>query len=206
MRRGGHAAKLLRNALQVETMVERQAHDNAASAFCVDTERARRGGEQPDAQRVDERRCRGGHWSETVDESSSSLIELRLVDARGKLLIAAQPEALVAEHGDTDRRRYREISSTLRSVDARLGTYIARLRRFQSGKDSEAQEKGSGWDLKSLLELLARQASLGVCPGDDIPIMHACEEAIRNFDGALSEDPWPLIGRARQQLAMARLR
>jgi hypothetical protein len=123
----------------------------------------------------------------------------RLIELRAAVRVAAF-------HDDLKRRRYREISSTLRSIDARLGTYITRLQRFHNGEDSEAQEEGSHWDLKSLLDLLARNASLGLRADDDIPSMQACEEAIRNFDGALSEDLWSLIGRARQQLAMAHLR
>jgi hypothetical protein len=124
----------------------------------------------------------------------------------GRLIQLHAAVRVAAFHEDLKRRRYREISSTLRSIDARLGIYIARLRRFQSGEDSEARDKGSRWDLKSLLELLARKSSYGLRADDDIPMMQACEEAIRNFDGALSEDLWSLIGRARQQLAMARLR
>lgn len=124
----------------------------------------------------------------------------------GRLIQLQAAVRVAAFHEDLKRRRYREISSTLRSIDARLGIYIARLRRFQNGEDSEAQDKGSRWDLKSLLDLLARKASLGLRADDEIPSTQACEEAIRNFDGALSEDLWSLIGRARQQLAMARLR
>jgi hypothetical protein len=122
----------------------------------------------------------------------------RLIELRGAIGVAAF-------HDDLKRRRYREISSTLRSIDVRLGAYIARLRRFQNGEGSEGEVEGSRWDLKSLLDLLARKASLSLHAADEIPTMQACEEAIRNFDSALSEDLWSLIGRARQQLAMARL-
>jgi hypothetical protein len=124
----------------------------------------------------------------------------------GRLIELQAAVRVAAFHEDLERRRYREISSTLRSIDARLGAYIARLGRFQNGADSETHFQGSRWDLKSLLNLLRRKASLSVSADDDIPIMQACEEAIRNFDGTLSQDLWSLIGRAKQQLAMARLR
>lgn len=124
----------------------------------------------------------------------------------GRLIELQAAVRVAAFHEDLKRRRYREISSTLRSIDARLGTYLARLGRFQSGKDAETHDKGSHWDLMTLLDLLRRTVPLGVPADDDTPILQACEEAIRNFDGALSEDLWSLIGRAKQQLAMARLR
>jgi hypothetical protein len=120
----------------------------------------------------------------------------------GRLIELRAAVGVAAFHDDLKRRRYREISSTLRSIDVRLGTYIARLRRFQNGEGSGAQNERSRWDLKSLLDLLARKASLSLHASDEIPAMQACEEAIRNFDSALSEDLWSLIGRARQQLAM----
>jgi hypothetical protein len=124
----------------------------------------------------------------------------------GRLVELQAAVRVAAFHEDLKRRRFREISSTLRSIDARLGTYIARLGRFQNGEDSEAQDKGSHWDLKSLLNLLRRKATPDLSADDRIPIMQACEEAMRNFDGALSEDLWSLIGRAKQELAMVRLR
>lgn len=124
----------------------------------------------------------------------------------GRLIELRSAVRVAAFHDDLKRRRYREIASTLRSIDTRLGTYIARLQRFQSGEDSDAQHEGTSWDLKSLLDLLARKASVGLRAGDETAFRQDCEEAIRNFDGALSDDLWSLIGRARQQLAMARLR
>jgi hypothetical protein len=126
-------------------------------------------------------------------------------DLVGRLVELQAAVQVAAFHDDLKRRRYREISSTLHSIDSRLGTYIARLRRFQNGEDPEAQGKGKHCDLRMLLDLLARQAPFGLRTDDEISVIDACEEAIRNFDGALSEDLWSLIGRARQQLAMARL-
>jgi hypothetical protein len=119
----------------------------------------------------------------------------RLVELQAAIRVAAF-------HHDLDRRRYRELASTLRSIDGRLGTYIARLRRFQTGEDPDSPAEGPRWDLRRLLELLARDDSPGAS-SDALPITHACEEAIRNFDSALSENLLSLIGRAKQQLMMA---
>jgi hypothetical protein len=123
----------------------------------------------------------------------------RLIELRASVSVAAF-------HDDLKRRRYRDIASTLRSIDTRLGTYIERLQRFQEGNLAETPHQGGRWDLKSLLDILAKKSSLDLRADDGTPITQACEDAIRNFDGALSADLWSLIGRARQQLTMARLR
>lgn len=121
----------------------------------------------------------------------------------GHLVELRSSIGVAAFHHDLDRRRYRELASTLRSIDERLGTYIARLKRFQTGEDLMAPGEGTRWDLRGLLDLLSRDSSQGAGSGDDVQMLHACEEAIRNFDSALSEDLLSLIGRAKQQLMMA---
>jgi hypothetical protein len=120
----------------------------------------------------------------------------RLVELRAAIKVAAF-------HHDLHRRRYREIASTLRSIYERLGTYIVRLRRFQDGDDQESPGDRPRWDLKRLLDLLGRGNSAATGADDGVQIDDACEEAIRNFDSALSEHLLSLIGRARQQLMMA---
>ncbi len=94
-RRRGHAAKLVGDALQIEAVIEGQADHDAAAALGFDAERPGGGGEQAHAQRVDERRRRCGHRPESIDEPPRPLVQFRLARARGKLLVAAQPEALV---------------------------------------------------------------------------------------------------------------
>ena len=124
----------------------------------------------------------------------------------GRLIELRASVSVAAFHDDLKRRQYREISYTLRSIDIRLGTYIAQLQRFEEGNVVDTRHEGARWDLKSLLDLLAEKSSLELRADDRTPITRACEDAIRNFDGALSADLWTLIGRARQQLTMARLR
>jgi hypothetical protein len=65
------------------------------------------------------------------------------------------------------------------------------------------------WDLRTVLDLLksaAAQLSQEEQPTDGVAdLSEACEEAIRNYDRALSLALVQLIGHARQDLAMERL-
>jgi hypothetical protein len=141
-------------------------------------------------------------------------LTLRLAEWRGVVQGAAFNPAL-------KHRRYRVLASTLRSIDDPLRRYIDRLRHLQEGdfsgvrelarpmqpgKTSEVGARDQQWDLRTVLELLKLMAvQLGEVgtfgegladPGE------ACEEAIRNYDRALSLALVHLIGLARQDLAM----
>lgn len=118
------------------------------------------------------------------------------------------------------RRRYRLLASALRSIDDPLGRYIERLSRLQGEKiggapalvppmRAETFAKDRQWDLKTVLELLklvAVQLGKDGKSGEGLEDPRdACEEAIRNYDRALSLALVQLIGHARQDLAMERL-
>jgi hypothetical protein len=144
-------------------------------------------------------------------------LTLRLVEWQGKIQGAAFNGAL-------KHRRYRVLASTLRSIDDPLSRYIERLYRLQDGYDNDVsrfvrpvQTEGNPeiptpdrkWDLTTVLGLLKSVAarlgeenSLGEGLADP---REACEEAIRNYDRALSLALVHLIGFARQDLAMERL-
>jgi hypothetical protein len=155
-----------------------------------------------------------------IDQASTyctdGRLTLRLAEWQGIIQSAAFNRVL-------KHHRYRVIASTLRSIDDPLGRYIKRLYRLQdeytSGVSEYAQLLQTGgvpdssardrrWDLAAVLELLKSVASLGE---DDKPVegiadpSEACEEAIRNYDRALSLALGHLIGHARQDLAMERL-
>lgn len=138
----------------------------------------------------------------------------RLAEWHGAIEEAAFNRAL-------KHRRYRTLASTLRSIADPLGRYIDRLYHLQDAGIVDTREPAGSipnlvtsensfhdrkWDLKAVLELLkivARRLAdkdgprEGLAdPGD------ACEQAIRNYDRALSLSLVHLIGHARQELAM----
>ncbi len=116
-------------------------------------------------------------------------------------------------------RKYRTLVSTLRSIDDPLKRYVQRLYHLQSSISdpiSSAQSDDAAesvpddreWDLRTVLFLLK---SIAVqVPDDELseaaadPI-EACEQAMRNYDRALSLSLVHLIGYARQDLAMETL-
>ncbi len=144
-------------------------------------------------------------------------LTLRLVEWRGIVQGAAFNRALKP-------RRYRVLASTLRSIDDPLRRYIERLNRLQDRFASrvfefaqpmraeqvpEVHARDQRWDLGTVLELLKSVAVR--LAEDDKPSegladpREAREEAIRNYDRALSLALAHLIGHARQDLAMERL-
>lgn len=144
-------------------------------------------------------------------------LALRLAEWQGIIQSAAFNRAL-------KHRRYRVLASVLRSIDDPLGRYIERLYRLQheyasgiskfarpmqTGDSPESPAHDQQWDLTTVLELLkwvmsrlVENDKLGEGPADP---KDACEEAIRNYDRALSLALVHLIGFARQDLAMERL-
>jgi hypothetical protein len=144
-------------------------------------------------------------------------LTLRLAEWRGVIQSAAFNRAL-------KHRRYRVLASTLRSIDDPLRRYIERLYRLQdrdagsvpefaqpmqTEEVTEIPAYDQQWDLRTVLDLLksvavrlAEEEKLGEGLADP---REACEEAIRNYDRALSLALAHLIGHARQDLAMERL-
>jgi hypothetical protein len=118
-------------------------------------------------------------------------------------------------------RRYRALASTLRSIPEPLKRYIDRLYHLQDGDAAHVSElvlptsisvisknnfTDRRWDLRAVLELLRAEAfQLGegniLDQGLTDP-SEACEQAMRNYDRALSLSLAHLIGHARQELAM----
>jgi hypothetical protein len=143
-------------------------------------------------------------------------LTLRLAEWRGIIEAAAFNHAL-------KHRRYRALASTLRSIDDPLRKYIQRLYHLENGADGSVSNGGypqfgdtpesvphdRKWDLRTVLDLLksaAAQLSQEEQPTDGVAdLSEACEEAIRNYDRALSLALVQLIGHARQDLAMERL-
>jgi hypothetical protein len=143
-------------------------------------------------------------------------LTLRLAEWRGVIQGAAFNRIL-------KRRRYRILASTLRSIDDPLRRYVERLYHLQgeevlnvsslvqpeqTGNNSESLVYDQQWDLRTVLELLKLMAAQ---PAENqfgeglMDPSEACEEAIRNYDRALSLALVQLIGHARQDLAMERL-
>jgi hypothetical protein len=138
----------------------------------------------------------------------------RLAEWHGAIQEAAFNRAL-------KHRRYRALVSTLRSIGDPLRRYIDRLYYMQGGDVTYVRELGyptqtsvtssdpshdGRWDLRAVLDLLMALAAqlaeeTGSCEGLADP-RHACEQAIRNYDRALSLSLVHLIGHARQELAM----
>lgn len=139
-------------------------------------------------------------------------LALRLDEWRGVIEGAAFNRAL-------KHRKYRTLVSTLRSIDDPLKRYVQRLYHLQSSISnpiSSAQTDDAAgpvpddreWDLRTVLVLLKSIAAQ--VPDDELsegaadPI-EACEQAMRNYDRALSLSLVHLIGYARQDLAMETL-
>ncbi len=143
-------------------------------------------------------------------------LTLRLAEWRGVIQSAAYNPYL-------KQRRYRSLASTLRSIDDPLKRYIERLYLLQGNANevpeyTQALETGQvpgsaiddqRWDLRAVLELLdfvsakvAKHEQHCLTRADP---MDACEEAIRNYNRALSLTLAQLIGHARQDLAMEHL-
>jgi len=129
-------------------------------------------------------------------------LTLRLVEWRGAIQATAFNETL-------KHRRYRDLASTLRSIDDPLERYIARLWRLQTENAPEVPAENKLWDLRTVLVLLTLISDRVTGPGamdKALPSPRkACEEAIRNYNRALSLALAQLIGHARQDLAMDRL-
>ncbi len=143
-------------------------------------------------------------------------LALRLDEWRGAIESAAFSRAF-------NHRRYRTLTSTLRSINDPLTRYIQRLYHLQDGSSSsvgdlvhpaqfsdapESLPHDRKWDLRTvlkLLKLIAFQLAEDEF-SDGVPdLREACEQAIRNYDRALSLALVHLIGHARQDLAMERL-
>jgi hypothetical protein len=133
---------------------------------------------------------------------TNEMLTLSLVDARGEIQSAAFNRTL-------KHRRYRVLCSTLRSIDDPLGKYIERLKHLQAADAPEAPAHDQQWDLRTVLELLksmnAQLANHGDTGKDLSTVGEACEEAIRNYNRALSLVLTQLIGHAKQDLALDRL-
>lgn len=133
---------------------------------------------------------------------TNEMLTLRLVDARGEIQAAAFNKTL-------KHRRYRVLSSTLRSIDDPLGKYIERLEHLQATDSPEVPTQDQQWDLRAVLELLkfmnAQLAKHGDTGKGHLNIKEACEEAIRNYNRAVSLALTQLIGHARQDLALDHL-
>ncbi len=143
-------------------------------------------------------------------------LALRLNEWRGAIESAAFSRAL-------DNRRYRTLASVLRSINDPLGRYIQRLNYLQGGSGVDVcgpadQEQAGGaresflgdrmWDLGAVLELV-KSTAFRLPESEFVDgaarVRAACEQAIRNYDRALSLALVHLIGHARQDLAMERL-
>lgn len=129
-------------------------------------------------------------------------LTLCLVEWRGAIHAAAFNDTL-------KHRRYRDLASTLRSIDDPLERYIARLWRLQAEDAPEVPAENKLWDLKTVLVLLTLVSGHPTGHGVMNEVLpsprKACEEAIRNYNRALSLALAQLIGHARQDLAMDRL-
>jgi hypothetical protein len=141
---------------------------------------------------------------------------LRLNEWRGEIESAAFNHAL-------KHRRYRTLASTLRSINDPLGRYIKRLYALQDVSSASVRdlvlpvEVGDGpeslpgdrkWDLRTVLGLvksISFQLSEDKFSDGSVSLREACEQAIRNYDRALSLTLVNLIGHARQDLSMERL-
>jgi hypothetical protein len=139
-------------------------------------------------------------------------LALRLDEWRGVIEGAAFNRAL-------KHRKYRTLVSTLRSIDNPLKRYVQRLYHLQisisdpisSAKIDDAAKSvldDREWDLRTVLVLLKSMAAQvsddELSEGAADPI-EACEQAMRNYDRALSLSLVHLIGYARQDLAMETL-
>jgi hypothetical protein len=120
-------------------------------------------------------------------------------------------------------RKYRALASALRSINDPLGRYIQRLGNLQFGNGGSSQDLAypaqvrdvvepltgdRQWNLRTVLELLkpvADQASEDELGERASNVREACEQAMRNYDRALSLALAHLIGYARQDLAMEAL-
>jgi hypothetical protein len=101
--------------------------------------------------------------------------------------------------------RYRGTASNLRSLDNRLSEYISRLKALQS-EETETRTAPDGdirWDLRTVIDYMEDSIKRGTLDGEYLAEM--IEEAIRNFDGNLSETIFNLVGSTRVQLVLARL-
>ena len=106
------------------------------------------------------------------------------------------------------QRKYRTLTSVLRSINDPLNRYVLRLEYLQGGGRYNVPESAPGdrkWDLRTALDLVKSmafpfQADTVVKGAADV--RHACEQAIRNYDRALSLSLAHLVGMARQDLAM----
>lgn len=139
-------------------------------------------------------------------------LALRLDEWRGVIESAAFNRAL-------KHRKYRSLVSTLRSIDDPLKRYIQRLYHLQSnvsdpidssqtGDAAESVLDDRGWDLRTVLVLLksiAVQILDDQLSEDAADPIEACEQAMRNYDRALSLSLVHLIGYAQQDLAMETL-
>jgi hypothetical protein len=137
----------------------------------------------------------------------------RLSEWRGAIQSAAFSHTL-------KHRRYRALASTLRSIDEPLKRYIEHLYTLQNRyrdndddfthltpiADTLELPTDQRWNLATVLDLLrpAMQAHARIDDsGNDLSRgREACEEAIRNYDRALSLTLAHLVGHARQDLAM----
>lgn len=142
-------------------------------------------------------------------------LALRLDEWRGVIESAAFNRAL-------KHRRYRTLTSTLRSINDPLSRYIQRLYHLQDGSSSkvdglvypvqtndtpESLPYDRQWNLRTvlgLLKLVAFRLSEDDFGDGAADLSEACEQAIRNYDRALSLALVHLIGHARQDLAMER--
>ena len=158
-------------------MVERQADDHPAATLGFDTERACGRGEQADAQRVDERRRRRRHRTESIDEPTRTLVQLQLTDARGELLIAAQSQAFV---GHVLRREERGDGKCHGDLRGRFHNGFSLQRRDRVGKQVVVQLEPDCGDLSMLLlaEQVARTANLEVAHGQ----LETCAEILQVAD------------------------
>jgi hypothetical protein len=135
---------------------------------------------------------------------------LRLDEWRGAIEAAAFNRVL-------KHRKYRTLVSTLRSINDPLKRYVQRLYNLQDGdggsvrdltllaQTSTAPEPFSNrkWDLRTVLELLKSVALQ--FPEDEFDatnLREACEQAIRNYDRAISLSLVHLIGQAKLDLAV----
>lgn len=120
-------------------------------------------------------------------------------------------------------RRYRELISTLRSINELLESYVLRLYRPQDGGDVSVQElkqpvqvgdtsepvlHDRKWDLRTVLDLL-KSVSFQL-PEDEFTnsvasLREACEQAVRNYNKSYSRNLANLIGVAEGELALERL-
>jgi len=166
---------------------------------------------KPDPKRIDD----------TIKQAQTYCTNTRLTfcleEWQGEIQDAAFNHAL-------KHHRYRELASTLRSIDGPLGRFIDRLSSLQSPDTSDVHERPARmqvsntpevstddkqWDLKTVLEVVklaaehpVEEGQSGESPPD---LADICEEAIRNYDRALSPTLALLIGHAMQELAMVGL-